>query len=47
MRALRFALATPHVVLRYEKVAEGGLFGYSDSDFAGESDARSSGAYMF
>ena len=46
-RTLRYGIDTAHMVLRYEKEKSVGLQGYTDSDYAGEAEARSRGAYVF
>ena len=47
IRTLRYGIDTAHMVLRYEKEKSVGLQGYTDSDYAGEAEARSRGAYVF
>lgn len=41
-RILRYLKGTTHLVLKYQKLEDGSLIGFSDADWAGDSDDRHS-----
>jgi hypothetical protein len=47
LRTLQYGISTSHMVIRYERNKGLGVEGFTDSDFAGEGEARSRGAYVF